>query len=178
MPHSRVLELLYTVLGEYENCAPPPYSAQRSTAATRSSPWMTRTPTITSSVRTCARSLHCSGYGPCSCRTSSMPAGTAKIDLEVQQLRARFGSDIKDSPVLQRKDMHPIPLPLLPPDTTASFIEEESVLSADTSFRTAVGELSVSHTMHSEVSAPDPFVDRHVSPPPVDEHALYALTAG
>ncbi|KAI0364174.1 hypothetical protein BV20DRAFT_956762 [Pilatotrama ljubarskyi] len=141
-------------------------------------------------------------------RDPAMRPPFAKVDQEVQQLRARFGWDVKDSPVPPRKadleemhsrkspDMHPIPLPLLPPDTTASFVEEESVPSADTSFRTAVGEISVSHTIHSEPSVPDPFIDpsrsssrasssmhdghserfdvdfpRHVSPPPPDEYA-------
>ncbi|KAI8992697.1 hypothetical protein BD414DRAFT_481927 [Trametes punicea] len=136
-----------------------------------------------------------------------------KIDHDVQQIRARYGSDIKDSPVPPRlseveemhtrksPDMHPIPLPLLAPDTTASFIEEESIPSADTSYRTAVGEMSVStsqsdpHSQHNADSAPDPFIihssrsssrasfslqdwhsehieyPRHVSPPPPDEHA-------
>lgn len=49
-----------------------------------------------------------------------------KIDHDVQALRARFGSDIKESPIPPRRieledmrsrkspDMHPIPLPLLP----------------------------------------------------------------
>ncbi|KAL1938386.1 hypothetical protein VTO73DRAFT_11626 [Trametes versicolor] len=134
-----------------------------------------------------------------------------KIDHDVQALRARFGSDIKESPIPPRRieledmrsrkspDMHPIPLPLLPPDTTASFIEEDAIPSADTSYRTAVGEFSTSTTMQSvtddEHDAPDPFnIDRshtssrassslhdghsehimfprHVSPPPPDEQA-------
>ncbi|KAI0632558.1 hypothetical protein C8Q77DRAFT_1058832 [Trametes polyzona] len=132
----------------------------------------------------------------------------AKIDHDVQQLRARFGADVKESPVPPRRaelemharkspDMHPIPLPLLPPDTTASFVEEETIPSADTSYRTAVGELSLSNTTHSvpDVQAEVPSVDpsrpssrassslhdeahaerivfpRHVSPPPPDEQA-------
>ncbi len=49
-----------------------------------------------------------------------------KIDHDVQALRARFGSDLKESPVPPRRkeledmhsrkspDMHPIPLPILP----------------------------------------------------------------
>ncbi|CDO74643.1 hypothetical protein BN946_scf184944.g2 [Trametes cinnabarina] len=116
-----------------------------------------------------------------------------KIDHDVQELRARYGAD---SP-----DMHPIPLPLLAPDTTASFIEEESVPSADTSYRTAVGELSVSSTVQSDarvqqgpIFGPEPVpassrsssrassslqesermeleYPRHVSPPPPDERA-------
>ncbi|KAI9060336.1 hypothetical protein FKP32DRAFT_1656183 [Trametes sanguinea] len=81
-------------------------------------------------------------------------------------------------------------------DTTASFIEEESVPSADTSYRTAVGELSVSTSAQSDTHAhaPEPVVassrsssrasssvqeserlemefPRHVSPPPPDEQA-------
>ncbi|OSC98358.1 hypothetical protein PYCCODRAFT_1480695 [Trametes coccinea BRFM310] len=129
----------------------------------------------------------------------------AKIDHDVRQLRARYGSDVRDSPIPPRHaeleeemharkspDMHPIPLPLLPPDTTASFIEEESVPSADTSYRTAVGELSVSTTAQSEAQGPLPASSRsssrassslqdsdrvelefprHVSPPPPDEQA-------
>lgn len=55
-----------------------------------------------------------------------------KIDHEVQALRARFGSDIKESPIPPRRieledmhsrkspDMHPIPLPLLPREFLAS----------------------------------------------------------
>ncbi|KAH9886504.1 hypothetical protein C8Q73DRAFT_658100 [Cubamyces lactineus] len=145
---------------------------------------------------------------------AARPAFT-RIDHDVQQLRARFGSEAKDSPVPVRRaeleqmhtrkspDMHPIPLPLLPPDTTASFVEveEDPSPSADTSYRTAVGELSVSNTTttHSESSnaaGPDPFMPapsrtnsqassslhdgrsdrydvypRHVSPPPQDEYA-------
>lgn len=55
-----------------------------------------------------------------------------KIDHDVQALRARFGSDIKESPIPPRRieledmrsrkspDMHPIPLPLLPREVLAS----------------------------------------------------------
>ncbi|KAI0640836.1 hypothetical protein C8Q79DRAFT_920613 [Trametes meyenii] len=138
-------------------------------------------------------------------RDPTLRPSFARIDKDVQQLRARFGADIKESPVPPKKaelemharkspDMHPIPLPLLPPDMTASFVEEESMPSADTSYRTAVGELSVSNTVQSEPSVPDPFISpsrsssrasssahdgyseridfpRHVSPPPPDVYA-------
>ncbi|KAI0820557.1 hypothetical protein BC628DRAFT_1397178 [Trametes gibbosa] len=145
-------------------------------------------------------------------RDPAMRPSFTKIDHEVQTLRAHGGPEIKESPIPLRRveleemhlrkspDMHPIALPLLPPDTTASFIEEETVPSADTSYRTAVGELSVSNTTRSGLDAeaeavvlPDPSVlepsrsssrassslhdterivfPRHVSPPPPDEYA-------
>ena len=102
-----------------------------------------------------------------------------EIDRQVQQLRARFGADVKESPVprhsviekmVKRKspDMHPIPLPLLPrrshptlltlhvsdsyaADTTASFVEVGSVPSTDVSFITATDMTSSqSHSDHDE----------------------------
>lgn len=59
-------------------------------------------------------------------RDPSLRPPFTKIDQAVQTLRARFGSDIKESPIPPRRieledmrsrkspDMHPIPLPLLP----------------------------------------------------------------
>ncbi|KZT05047.1 uncharacterized protein LAESUDRAFT_750759 [Laetiporus sulphureus 93-53] len=71
-----------------------------------------------------------------------------KIVRDIQKLRERYSPDIKSSPSphylpmllseeQERKspDMRPVPLPPLPPDTTATFIEENS-FSPDASFHT------------------------------------------
>ena len=58
-------------------------------------------------------------------REPSMRPAFAEVDKQVQQLRARYGADLKESPAPRRSelermktkkspDMHPIPLPLLP----------------------------------------------------------------
>ena len=58
-------------------------------------------------------------------RNPSMRPTFAEVDKQVQQLRARYGADLKESPAPRRSelermktkkspDMHPIPLPLLP----------------------------------------------------------------
>ncbi|KAI0753878.1 hypothetical protein C8Q74DRAFT_1307834 [Fomes fomentarius] len=122
------------------------------------------------------------------------PAFT-EVDKQVQQLRAKYGADLKESPlprpseieqqIKKRKspDMHPIPLPLLPPET---YIEIGSAPSTDVSFTTALShsdhghdnELSdasrsssrASSSMHDSWSEHIEY-PRHVSPPPPDEHA-------
>ncbi|TFK79567.1 hypothetical protein K466DRAFT_570161 [Polyporus arcularius HHB13444] len=131
------------------------------------------------------------------------------VDERVQQLRARYGADLKDSPLPRNSelehmktrkspDMHPIPLPLLPPDTTASFVDVGSAPSTDVSFMTAAESYSQSHDHQSEHrNEPDPLdtrassrasssmrdshseyaeveFPRHVSPPPPDQQAQMA----
>ncbi|KAI0945901.1 hypothetical protein AcV7_010017 [Taiwanofungus camphoratus] len=92
----------------------------------------------------------------------------SKIEYDVQELRVHFGADVKDSPLPRipeelheplstRKspDMHPIPLPPLPPDTTATFIDD-APMSSDTSYETARGDMSVSVDAPSHTPDPDP----------------------
>ncbi|KAI0645984.1 hypothetical protein C8Q79DRAFT_1010862 [Trametes meyenii] len=68
----------------------------------------------------------CSGWARASGRTSRGPRSPPqKAELEMHA---------RKSP-----EMHPIPFPLLPRDMSASFIEEESMPFADTSYRTAAG---------------------------------------
>ncbi|TBU21950.1 hypothetical protein BD311DRAFT_869668 [Dichomitus squalens] len=131
-----------------------------------------------------------------------------KIDKDVQRLRALHGADLKESPASRHRgleqmkarkspDMHPIPLPLLPDEVTASFVEVGSAPSTDVSFMTAMEVESVTghsqdyhgdyrdrkdpETDLSRTSSRASFQDsqssehiefpRHVSPPPPDEHA-------
>ncbi|CAL1697553.1 unnamed protein product [Somion occarium] len=79
----------------------------------------------------------------------------AKIDAEIQQLRTKYSGDFRDTPLastldleydpLKRKSppMHPIPLPILPPDTTASIVNEHSPSFTDDSYQTATDQLSM-----------------------------------
>ena len=64
-------------------------------------------------------------------RNPSMRPAFAEVDKQVQQLRARYGADLKESPAPRRSelermktkkspDMHPIPLPLLPRESMPS----------------------------------------------------------
>ncbi|KAH9921625.1 uncharacterized protein B0H18DRAFT_1121320 [Fomitopsis serialis] len=85
--------------------------------------------------------------GTCWRRDAPGRPSFAKVVQDIQQLRQRVGGDIKDSPRPphhelpdERKspDMHPIPLPPLPPDTTATFVEGNS-LSSEASYQTARG---------------------------------------
>ncbi|KAI0070864.1 hypothetical protein K474DRAFT_1607894 [Panus rudis PR-1116 ss-1] len=94
----------------------------------------------------------------------------SKIDEDVQKLRAKYGANTKDSPysppldedhVNKRKSppMHPIPLPILPPETTATIVNEPTSSSAETSYETAreSSRLSVntdSAAHHSASSSP------------------------
>ncbi|KAH9915441.1 uncharacterized protein BXZ73DRAFT_106170 [Epithele typhae] len=125
-----------------------------------------------------------------------------KVDKQVQQLRSVYGLDLKESPAPRptelehlktRKspNMHPIPLPLLPPDTTASFVEVGSAPSTDVSFMTATemssemlrdghGERVDQDPSRSSSRASSSLHDsqferieypRHLSPPPPDELA-------
>ncbi|RPD53297.1 hypothetical protein L227DRAFT_617134 [Lentinus tigrinus ALCF2SS1-6] len=131
------------------------------------------------------------------------------VDERVQQLRARYGADLKESPqprtseleqhMKKRKspDMHPIPLPLLPPDTTASFVEAGSAPSTDVSFMTAAESSMHSHqgdphehdpaqvdtrsSSRASSSIHDSYSEyvgvefpRHASPPPPDAQAQMA----
>ncbi|PCH42817.1 hypothetical protein WOLCODRAFT_25573 [Wolfiporia cocos MD-104 SS10] len=85
-------------------------------------------------------------------RDLSLRPPFARIVQDIDKMRQRYLGDVKDSPMprhrelldesLERKspDMHPIPLPPLPPDTTATYVEDSS-FSSDESFRTARGEL-------------------------------------
>ena len=65
-------------------------------------------------------------------RDPSMRPAFSEVDRQVQQLRARYGADLKESPAPRRSelermktkkspDMHPIPLPLLPRESMPSF---------------------------------------------------------
>ncbi|KAH9926665.1 uncharacterized protein BXZ73DRAFT_78744 [Epithele typhae] len=140
--------------------------------------------------------------GLCWHRDSGLRPSFEKVDKQVQQLRSVYGLDLKESPAPRptelehlktRKspDMHPIPLPLLPPDTTASFVEVGSAPSTDVSFMTATEMSSeMSRDGHGERVDQDPSrsssrassslhdsqferieYPRHLSPPPPDELA-------
>ncbi|KAH9924941.1 hypothetical protein B0H21DRAFT_886279 [Amylocystis lapponica] len=86
--------------------------------------------------------------GACWHRIPSMRPSFAKIDQDVQQLRQRYGAITKDSPrpprlplddqlsARESPDMHPVPLPPLPPDTIATDFEDSS-RSSDVSYQTA-----------------------------------------
>ncbi|KZT67854.1 hypothetical protein DAEQUDRAFT_693396 [Daedalea quercina L-15889] len=134
------------------------------------------------------------------------PAGRppfSKVVTDIQRMRQSVGGDIKDSPrpphhelpeVRDSPDMHPIPLPPLPPDTTATFIEDNS-LSSEASYQTARGTSPMpSEPSYVERVLPSPLSSRHSSmglsdtddshsdsgimldppgyqsPPPIDEH--------
>ncbi|KAI0742205.1 hypothetical protein C8Q80DRAFT_1186590 [Daedaleopsis nitida] len=119
-----------------------------------------------------------------------------QIDEQVQQLRSRYGADLKESPaprhseleqMKKRKspDMHPIPLPLLPPDTSYADVGSAST---DVSFTTAA-EMASDHehsreqrgssrcSSRASSSLLDSWTEhiedpvRHSSPPPPDEQA-------
>ncbi|CCM05813.1 uncharacterized protein FIBRA_08047 [Fibroporia radiculosa] len=97
----------------------------------------------------------------------------AKVVKDLEQLRLRFDSNMRDSPlqklpqelddhISSRKspDMHPVNLPFLPPDTDVTIVDEPS-LSSDNSYETAQGDISsppsYEHVHGHEPEASDPF---------------------
>ncbi|KAL6299815.1 hypothetical protein BKA93DRAFT_569950 [Sparassis latifolia] len=119
----------------------------------------------------------------------------SKIEHDIKQIRLHFGADLRESPLplkspelATRKspDMHPVPLPLLPPDT---IIEESTISSDAASVQSAPAELvttalrrpepvqlsrqgsrtSSVHSMLDSLSEDGVILDRVDSPPPLDE---------
>lgn len=121
-----------------------------------------------------------------------IPASRPSFDTlvhDLQQLRHHFGLDAKESPLPTHlqvpKDPHraspsmlPVPLPPLPPDTTATFVDEPSI-SVSSSYETAHGDsesFRSSPVPHESEVGPehDPFIH---SPPTLSRTSSYSETA-